>query len=284
MKINRNNYESYLIDYLDGNLTPEEIRETEAFLLLHNNLSELLEKWDEATLKRPDISYSHKSLLKKDVLQGCPDYYAIAAAENCLTAQDKEFLKKHPACQKKIPFYSKLKLHADPEIQYFPKKKLYRPALPVRLVLRYSAIAVIAAIFLIIGYLFYFNPIKENSSRITLSEIEKISLNEEIKLCNSILSMEIIPIVNQQQTIISREILEPIPCSSLPETMLITSPPEISLIHNKPIITVLQPEIYLAENASVWKTSERSILSDNIFNSVISASKSWAEKLKNITK
>lgn len=284
MKINRNNYESYLIDYLDGNLTPEEIRETEAFLLLHNDLSELLEEWNEATLKCPDISYNHKSLLKKDVLHGCPDYYAIAAAENCLTAQDKDFLKKHPVYQKEIPFYSKLKLQSNPEIQYLSRKKLYRSVLPIRLALRYSAIAVVAAIFLIIGSLFSLNPLKENSSRITLSKIEKISLNKDIKLCNSIPSIEIIPIVNQKQIIIPREILKPIPRSSLPSTMLISSPPEISLIHDKPIITVLQPEIYLAENASVWKTSERNILSDNIFNSMISASKSWAEKLKNITK
>lgn len=289
MKINRNNYESYLVDYLDGNLTPREIQETELFLLLNNDLNDLIEDWDKAILIRPNIRYNHKNVLKKDELQGCPDYYAIAAAENSLTITDIKILKKHPAYQKDINLYSKLKLKVNPDIQYTRKKKLYRPAVSKQFIIRYSAIAVVIGLFLMISSLFHYTPWRNQTSQITLSKIQKITLNYDIKLDNISPSIEIVPIpsllTSHNQNIVEREKLEPIRSAKISTTTtLISFSPEITLIQDRPNISVLQPEIYLAESASVWKTSEKNFLSDNIFNSMITASKTLAEKLKNISK
>lgn len=88
MNINRDNYESYFIDYLDGSLTPEQVGEVRAFLLLNEDLAEMLEDTDLVKLQIPHIKYSGKAALRKDELHACPDYYAIAAAENALTKED----------------------------------------------------------------------------------------------------------------------------------------------------------------------------------------------------
>ena len=74
MNITRNNYESYFIDYLDGNLSPVKLRELNAFLLLNPDLAEQLEELPTNRLKVPEINYPNKSLLRKDQLHACPDY------------------------------------------------------------------------------------------------------------------------------------------------------------------------------------------------------------------
>jgi len=289
MKINRDNYESYLMDYLDGNLPFSEKQEVETFLLLNSDLRDLLEEWQEVTLPSPHLHYSHKALLKKDELHACTDYYAIAAAENALTETDKKFLQKYPEYQKESPFYSKLKLRADPEIHYSHKKKLYRPTLFWQWSARYAVVAAIAGLLLLLSPLFYQTYFVDTPSsetdRITLTSIPKIILNEEITLNQIQIALEIIPIsLAPTAPAVERKRVEPIQSARLPLITLASSPPAVTLTHTRPNLSVLYPEIYLAESASIWKTSGRNFFSDNIFNSMITASKSLAEKLKNITK
>ena len=43
MNINRNNYEKYFIDYLEGTLSKDDIHDLRVFLLFNQDLAELLD-------------------------------------------------------------------------------------------------------------------------------------------------------------------------------------------------------------------------------------------------
>lgn len=290
MNINRDNYESHFIDYLDGRLTPQEVSALHVFLLLNDDLSELLEDTDRMKLTVPKLKYPHKDSLKKDSLHGSPDYYAIAAVEKCLTEEDSYFISKHTDYLISEPIYRKLKLKPDVTIQYPKKKHLYRK--DHRIIFLRSAVA---AVILLLGgssYI-YFNhttpPVLAQAEKAMiippLSNIENIDILN-IKLNNSTItsnnshltSPAIIPIPIEAEKE-NLPIMEPI-CQI---TQQIPSPDkDYSLASSQQIrATVNEPEIYLAEAASNWKSSENRILSDNIITSMIEAGKVIAEKIRN---
>lgn len=76
--INNDNYEAYLLDYMEGNLSPDEAEQLKAFVAAQG------QDWDELTedlprLEAPQIVYEDKERLKKkDVL--VPLYVKIASA------------------------------------------------------------------------------------------------------------------------------------------------------------------------------------------------------------
>ncbi|HNF72378.1 MAG TPA: hypothetical protein PLP34_08190 [Chitinophagaceae bacterium] len=71
MNIHHNNYESFLIDYLHGELAPHLVSEMETFIQLHPEIQEEVEAW-KATLLEPetDISFPDKSSLYKNEKTG----------------------------------------------------------------------------------------------------------------------------------------------------------------------------------------------------------------------
>lgn len=290
MNINRNNYESHFIDYLDGRLTPQEVSELHVFLLLNDDLAELLEDTDKMKLTVPELKYPYKDCLKKDSLHGCPDYYAIAASEKCLTEEDSYFISKHTDYLISEPIYRKLKLKPDVTIQYPKKKHIYRK--DHRILFLRSAVA---AMMLLLGgssYV-YFNHITpsvlvqaEKAMIIPpVSEIENIDIST-IKISNSTITSNntrlaspatiSIPVEAEKENL---PIMKPI-CQAAQQ---IPAPnKDYSLASSQQIrATVNEPEIYLAEAASNWKSSESRILSDNIISSMIEAGKVIAEKIRN---
>ena len=78
MNINRNNYEKYFIDYLEGTLSKDDIHDLRVFLLFNQDLAELLDDIAKIKLTAPSVRYTRKENLKKDELHACKDYYAIA--------------------------------------------------------------------------------------------------------------------------------------------------------------------------------------------------------------
>ena len=78
MNINTDNYEAYLLDYLDGNLSPDEAEQLKAFIAAQGL------DWDELTeelphLEAPTITYEGKESLKKKAAV-VPLYVKIASA------------------------------------------------------------------------------------------------------------------------------------------------------------------------------------------------------------
>lgn len=68
--ITQKNYEIYFADYLDGTLGEAETAELKAFLLVHPELSKLIEDTDKVKLQKPTFTYLHKESLKKNRTTG----------------------------------------------------------------------------------------------------------------------------------------------------------------------------------------------------------------------
>ena len=101
MKINRHNYEAYLLDRLEGTLSVEDQRELEQFLLLNPDCVPELEELEPVVLKGEKLFFGHPEMLKKEL----PDHrtvlgdhnfdmFSIARMEGDLTAQQ---IKDHQA-------------------------------------------------------------------------------------------------------------------------------------------------------------------------------------------
>ncbi|MBR5081250.1 MAG: hypothetical protein IKX35_02270 [Bacteroidales bacterium] len=78
MNINTDNYEAYLLDYMEGNLSPDEAEQLKAFIAAQGL------NWDELTeelphLEAPTITYEGKESLKKKAAV-VPLYVKIASA------------------------------------------------------------------------------------------------------------------------------------------------------------------------------------------------------------
>lgn len=66
MKINRHNYEAYLLDQLEGRLSVEEQQELENFLLMNPDCRSELTETEPWILEGEKISYQNNNLLKKE--------------------------------------------------------------------------------------------------------------------------------------------------------------------------------------------------------------------------
>ena len=289
MNVTRNNYESYFIDYLDGNLSPVKLRELNAFLLLNPDLAEQLEELPTNRLKVPEVEYPNKSLLRKDQLHACPDYYAIAATENILTKTDIEYIKQHTDLEKNKSLYQYLKFKPDSQIKYPYKSKLYRTILSIKS-LKISTIA--AAVILLFGSVHWWSrqsiPNTPQISKIFYCpipiQVDIITIPQKEKNRPNIQATKQHPQIKPKKRVpLLKENSEKIHLISFPLTQLQASVPTMTLAlpksnQHQPNIT--KSEIYLAESACVWKPSEKNFLSDNIFSSVINAGKMLAEKIK----
>lgn len=291
MNINRDNYESHFIDYLDGCLTSKEAGELYAFLLLNDDLREELEDLEQIKLHPTNIKYTHHLSLKKNELHACPDYYGIATAEQCLTPQDIKFLKKHPDYQNTASIYRKMKLNPDPAIHFTHKKQLYRPKGYMTTLMHLSAVA--AILCLLLGIRYYMTSDNE------MTEENRLATTLYYPAIPPVEVPDLLPVnptetgespKKTEKTVIKIILKEKIRQAD-PGLMTIYSPPiapialnqtssDYSLITSTKRRVVIQAEIFLAETAATWKPSERNILSDNIFNSMISAGKTLADKIK----
>lgn len=291
MNINRDNYESYFIDYLDGSLTPEQVGEVRAFLLLNEDLAEMLEDTDQVKLQIPHVKYSGKAALRKDELHACPDYYAIAAAENALTKEDIKLASKSNDRLLTDNIYFKLKLKPDTSILYPHKKRLYRKQR--RFV--YLRIAAAAACVLFLGTGYFFLNRQADNTGTTLAQtivlppmesVDVVDIKDFITPTESIASIpnkRVRRPVEKTEPQIVREsiaIMEPIYAA---ETRLALPENNYNLItDHHDVSPASQPEIYLAKSASEWKASNNLIQSDNIVASVIQAGRIIAEKIRNL--
>jgi anti-sigma factor RsiW len=65
MKINRHNYEEYLIDFMDGNLSANEVEAVMSFLESNPDIKAEYEELNGDQLIAEEIIFDKKNLLKK---------------------------------------------------------------------------------------------------------------------------------------------------------------------------------------------------------------------------
>ena len=78
MNINRDNYEVWLLDLIEGNLAPEQVKKVRDFLLLNPDCANGLEEVEPWVLEVEELTYSGKAGLKKEL----PHQNSVASVMN----------------------------------------------------------------------------------------------------------------------------------------------------------------------------------------------------------
>jgi len=150
MKIDRSNYETWFIDWLDGNLNEFQAGQLKIFLAENPDLAEELHELGNMKLSICEKEFSGKSLILKhpsDLSDDQFEYMCAGFIENDLSVQEKnelfEIISADPERKKTFDLFSKLKL-VPYKISYKNKKKLFRRT-PEQKVIRISVTVLSAA-------------------------------------------------------------------------------------------------------------------------------------------
>jgi hypothetical protein len=136
--ITRDNYETYFVDYLDGNLPEDQIDQFLDFLKQNPDLKEELHLFEEVVLPEEKLVFHEKEQLRKSTSDETLRFEnkAIAYLEGDMDIHESKafgsYLTQHPALQNEYKQFEKTRLVPDLSVQYAAKSKLYHK--PVRTV------------------------------------------------------------------------------------------------------------------------------------------------------
>ena len=139
MRITRENYELFFIDYFDGTLSDGQITELENFLLINPDLRTELEGMDNIKLVADEFSLADKDILRKiDTSATISDVnfddYSVAYVEGDLDYEKatafESYIHSNPGHKKDLELYRKVFLTANSSIVYEGKNKL-KKAIPL---------------------------------------------------------------------------------------------------------------------------------------------------------
>ncbi|MBW6533420.1 MAG: hypothetical protein K0B11_00285 [Mariniphaga sp.] len=131
MKITRNNYEEYFLDYLEGNLDENLVDDFIDFLRQNPDLKEELEMAGAVKVELENITFEGKGKLYKEKFDLEPEFNraAVALLEGELHENEKtefeNYLSKHPEKRKEAALFEKTRLKADESIVFRKKRSLY---------------------------------------------------------------------------------------------------------------------------------------------------------------
>jgi hypothetical protein len=161
MTINRNNFEAYMLDYLEGNLDPLLTADLMAFLTENPAYEKYLPDYDSTISLSDTQHYAEKHLLKKGfsnlpgVTPGNFDEFCIAACEGFLDNRDmkrlSDFITQYPDKQHDLDLYRMIKLQPDTSVLFNGKSKLKKSiALPIKPRYLYYALGIAASLTLLV--------------------------------------------------------------------------------------------------------------------------------------
>lgn len=130
--ITRDNYESYFVDYLEGNLPENQIDQFLDFLNRNPDLKEELHLFEEVILPEENIVFQEKQQLHKSATDEIHRFEnkAIAYLEHDLDDEERKlfetYLANHPQLKKEYDLFDKTRLIPDLSVQFAAKNKLYQ--------------------------------------------------------------------------------------------------------------------------------------------------------------
>jgi hypothetical protein len=134
MKVNRENYEIWMIDYFDGKLNAGEVEELMAFIATHDDIREEFELFSNESIDAAIVSFDQKEDLKKTIkpLQGINELnyeeYFIAFFENDLIQEEKDhvlgFVALNPSLENEFKLHQKLIIPVENELIFANKDSL----------------------------------------------------------------------------------------------------------------------------------------------------------------
>ena len=178
MKINRNNYEAFFIDYLEGNLDEKLVDDFIEFLQQNGDLKEELSLFETVSIGQEEMTFSKKELLLKEKydIESEFNQAAVARLEGDISEFEKtgfeNYLTAHPEQQKEAKLFDKTKLQPDKSLVFSKKKKLFRYSAGRTVLLWASRMAAILIVALTV-YIFIENTSNNSIPENQLASVEK---------------------------------------------------------------------------------------------------------------
>lgn len=203
MKIDRNNYEVWMIDYFDSKLSAAEKAGLMAFIEENPDIKAEFEQFETVVPEPEDVEFAEKKELKKpgvrttqhidevnyeDFFTG---YYENDLDES-MRKEVLEFVALNPTFKDEFEFHSQLFSKADVDVAYDDKASLKRrPVVPV-----YWMVSSAAAVVIILFGLYQF--LKPNINIIEPGQREQLTVNaikplERPDIVNPSITAELIP-------------------------------------------------------------------------------------------
>lgn len=191
MSINLNNYEVYLIDYLDGNLSVEVEKELMLFLEKHPDIKSEFENFEEITISDEDFVFGDKESLKrkniattKNINENNYEEFFVAYYENDLSessiAEVLNFVEQNSELEKEFLLHKSLQLESE-EIVFQDKDKLQKRRTIA--VWQYQVLTTAASIAILVSFFFLLNnnkTIQKSASQISFVDSKNIELNNVV--------------------------------------------------------------------------------------------------------
>lgn len=269
-KITVDNYEAFLLDYIEGNLDEATKLELESFLLLHPHLMDELDQAYTFQLTPDAIIYDGKDALKKFQFENMPvngatfTDFCIAAHEDLLSENKKEelaiFMQTDGYLLKEYIAYGKTILKPE-TIVYPAKDKLYReiPVVKFRTIYIWGSVA--AGLALLVGiYTVFFNEKAIEPPRLVQQIPPSDKLSEpKIEAGQEVAVTPAVEIAKPHRSVVIKA-ENPSPINSVDEEILIEEPQiEIQPIEEPELASVVIKEPLANVNADTLFDSAKTV-------------------------
>jgi len=185
MKISRNNYESFFVDYLEGNLDEKLVDDFIEFITQNPDLKEELALFEPIAIDTLNVEFGKKELLYKARFDIESEFTeaTIANLEGDLTANEKiefdNYITSHPERKPDLELFEKTRLIADQSVVFQKKNTLYKTT-PIKTFLLWSGRVAAVLVLAMLGYFFTGNKEKTPVVNNTITVIENNKPTKEV--------------------------------------------------------------------------------------------------------
>ena len=187
MSINIDNYELFVIDYLDGNLDKVKVQEMQIFLLLNPVIAEYIDSLEDVKLHKESIEPLDPAFIKtmkkqeissvNNISEENYENFFIASMENDLQNNEADnlqlFLKENTALHIEFEQQQSVKFEADKNIIFTNKDDLKKERKKVFVL--WPVVATIAAALLLAFWLFKPDGVRVNKELLASIDSHEIS-------------------------------------------------------------------------------------------------------------
>lgn len=270
-KINKDNYEAWLLDFAEGNLSEEQQIELELFVMQHPELNINLSELPLLNIEVNSVFFQNKHQLKKSETDLVSDTQFIAYIENQLSYEEKKAIDKSCANNKFLAYELKLFqntiTYADTTVEFPSKNKLKRQNKVIWFNFSSSQYSIAASVLLLLGlYMFwpkqdYVGRSQEMAHNYTSQQFDVIphktktlnllaeNKNSEKVISNKKQHSKTKSVIFNQVTMIAEN--EPKKQKAL---NAIPEPKNEIKLENKPLLAINETNVNQTENTSKAKT------------------------------
>lgn len=212
MSIDKNNYEIYLMDYLEGTLSPNEVAEVLLFLEQHADIKQEFEAMQSFVLNSDGVGLDKSTLLKSE--NDLHQQLLVKEIEGDLSNNEQVVLQKaikqNPTLQHEQKLFSLTKSVPDLAVTFNFKHQLLKPTLKVtwhQTIIRIAAVVVLLSTIslLYVGLNKQETTVAVKEQNSTTPAVKNIIIDEPQLATTSpnenVQTEKINPVVNQKQEI-----------------------------------------------------------------------------------